>query len=86
MVASRYLADKLLDHPGMFLSTLNRKVIGMSKTQQHEQAPIIIEANNGAQVTVEVKIIRRDLDHDSVRWWADMIAGRPMQTVTARRK
>ena len=54
--------------------------------QETEQAPIMIEANNGAQVSVEIKIIRRDLDHDSLRWWADMIAGRPMQTVSARRK
>lgn len=40
-------------------------------------APVTIQCSNGAQVFVTVNCIVRDLSTDSLRYFADMLAGAP---------
>lgn len=39
--------------------------------------PLSVQCSNGGVVNVFVNVIKRDKDHDSLRWMADMIDGKP---------
>ena len=40
--------------------------------------PLTVQCSNGGSVYVTVNVIRRDKDHDSLRWMADLIDNKPI--------